>query len=136
MSFHSIQTQLEEHLAGVTNIPTIQHENERFVPVTGEPWVRFTLLPAATTTESIGVIGKSRMRGLAQIDCIYPENTPVVAINKMADAIIASFPKGMILTDSVVSIHIDQSWREVGYRATQTQFYQIPVMIRWSAATI
>lgn len=136
MSFQSIQTLLEDHLAAASTALTIQHENERFVPVTGEPWLRFTLLPAATTTESIGVIGKSRMRGLAQIDCIYPENTPVLAINKVADSIIGSFPKGMFLTDSAVTIHIEQSWREAGLRDPKTQYYQIPVMVRWTATAI
>jgi hypothetical protein len=131
MNFSDVQNLLEAQVATTVGLPLFQMENTRISPVGGEPWCRFTLLPSRTIQETIGLSGMNRMAGLAQIDIFYPADKGTADANAMADAIIATVPRGLILMGTSTHVHIEISWREAGTRIEQ--YYTIPVMLKWRA---
>jgi hypothetical protein len=127
MSYTTIQTLLDEQLATVAGLPTLSKENTRNEPKTNVPYSRSTLLP----TESIALSTHTdEYQGLYQIDLFYPQSKGVADGAGAADAVIAAFKRGLELGDDSLRVHVRMSWREVALPFQQ--FYNVPVMVRWS----
>ena len=132
--FSSVHTLIEDRVAGTTGLPVLQRENTRITPAAGSPWSRFTMLPAQTQQESLGITGKDRLIGFAQLDLFYPADSGTATANAMADAVIAHIPRGLILEDMTVRVVIQTSWRGIGQRVDQ--YYQVPISISWRAHSL
>jgi hypothetical protein len=92
-------------------------------------WCRSTLLPAATTVESIGINGRERKNGLYQIDLFYLNNSGFAESLAMADTIISTFGKGLYLTDASFSVLVLRSY--INSARPFPNYYQTPVMVEW-----
>lgn len=139
MSIKSIHNLLDTQLATTTNIPSITNENETSsrpqtsaTSVLKKPYIRTTLLPARTTTATLGPSGIDRWYGLYQVDIFFPTNDGTDGPDYAADQIISNFAAGTILTGDGVQLRIAQtSWREAGTESTM--WYQVPVMVEYEA---
>lgn len=131
MSIATIQTLLDTHLQTLTGLPPLQLENTRNIGVTGVAFSRATLLPARTTQVTIGINGKDEVKGLYQVDLFTPQDTGTATANALADDVMDHFPRGLVLTQSGIYLHILRAWREVGRR--EAPFYNVPVLVEWSA---
>ena len=129
MSFTAIQGILDTQLATVATLPTLQKENTLYKPANTPAWCRTTLLPAATTVESIGVDGRERKYGLFQIDLFYINNSGTTDATSMADLIIAAFRKGTYLTDTTYTVMVLRAYIDSG--RPYPNYYQLPVIVEW-----
>lgn len=129
MSFLAIQNILEAKLLTVTGLPVHQSENTLMKPSNTPAWCRSTLLPAATTVESIGANGRERKHGLFQIDLFYINNSGYAGATSMADTIISQFSKGLYLTDSTYTVMVLRSYID-GARPFPN-YYQKSLVVEW-----
>jgi hypothetical protein len=128
-----IQTALVNHLKTFPTLPPLQEENTRNIGMTGQTFVRATLLPAQPRQLSVGQVGKDLRQGLFQIDVFVPQDTGIAAANQLADALVEHFPRVLALAQGDVIVHTPLAWRQTGGR--NGVFYQVPVVIQWSAIT-
>jgi len=138
MSYEYIHNTLNAPLAAIPDVPTIITENEKgFLKSDKElsarcgVYLRSTLLPAETVEETIGTCGWNKWHGLFQIDLFYPYGEGTDKSNKLIDDIIAAYPQKDRLGDRKEKVHIRTVWRESAIQ--QTNFYMVPVVIRWDA---
>lgn len=126
----SIRTWFETRLAAIEGIPDVAVQGTKYTPVAGEPWVRFTLLPAQSVNQSIGVNPVLELNGLAQIDVFYPPLRGVADAETTAQSIVTSFAPAVHL-DSGDQIVIENVWVEA-IREEPTAVH-LPVVVRWKA---
>lgn len=131
MNTLTIQTLLDAQLATLTDAPEIVKENERVSAGVNKSWMRGTLLPAETENITLGLTGYQRLSGLYQIDIWTPADKGITTGATYADAVVALFAKGTVLTDNTNKVFILKSWREKGPR--ETAIYNTPVIVRWEA---
>lgn len=129
MSYYAIHTLLDTHLQTVATLPLLQTENTLIRPSNAAAWCRSTLLPAATTTESIGVDGRQRKSGLFQVDLFYINNGGYKDASQMADLVVAAFSKGLYLDDGTYKVMILRSY--VDAAKPFPNYYQLPVVVEW-----
>lgn len=129
MSFVAIHQILDARLLAVPNLPIHQSENTLIKPANVAAWCRSTLLPAATTTESIGASGRERKNGIYQIDLFYVTNSGYTAAGTMADSIVSSFSKGLYLTDSIYTPMVLRSY--INSARPFNNYMQLPVIVEW-----
>ena len=127
MSYSLIQELLDTQLATVTNLPTLNIENTRVEPETNVPYSRSTLLPIETAARTTHT---DEFQGLYQVDLFYPQSKGYTKAAETADLVIAAFQRGLELVEGDVRVHVRMAWREVALPFQQ--FYNIPVMVRWS----
>jgi len=127
MSYSIIQELLDTQLATVTNLPTLNIENTRVEPKTNVPYSRSTLLPIETAARTTHT---DEFQGLYQVDLFYPQSKGYTKAAETADLVIAAFQRGLELVEGDVRVHVRMAWREVALPFQQ--FYNIPVMVRWS----
>ena len=131
MSMQTIQRLLNAHLSTLAGLPTVQHENTQNIGHAGTSFSRATLIPARPSVLTVGVDGRTELRGLYQIDLFVPMNSGAEAVNALADQVIEHFHRGLRITEGAVTVHVSLSWREAGMRVEQ--FYQVPVVVQWSS---
>lgn len=68
---------------------------------TGIILVRSTLIPVAPSTETLGVGGYDKVSGIYAVDVMGPLGKGYMAVKQLADLVIAAFPRGLQLTDSI-----------------------------------
>jgi len=127
MSYSIIQDLLDTQLATVASLPTLNKENTRNEPKTNVPYSRSTLLPTETTGLSTHT---DEFQGLYQVDLFYPQSKGYTDAAEKADLVIAAFQRGLELVDGGVRLHVRMAWRETALPFQQ--FYNVPVMVRWS----
>jgi len=119
----------ETQLATLANVPPIQSPNVSFAPTKGTLYLRSSLLPAQTTSGSIGTNGSDLYQGIYQVDVFAPRGEGSKEAVDMADSIIQLFVKGLVLTTDSFRVRIENGWIEA---TTQTpDWYQIPITIGW-----
>ena len=128
MNIDEVRTLLDTQLATVTNLPAHQAENTRFEKKTGTPWVRSTLIPTETVSRTTA---SDELTGLYQVDVFYPQGKGAATAGAMAQAIKDAFARGSSFGEGEFRLHVMKSWREASQDFEQ--FYQIPVLVRWSA---
>lgn len=131
MSYQKIHSLLNTRLGTLVGLPTIQLQNTRNIGQTGVPFTRGTLLPAKAIPSSVGTTGKDNLSGIFQVDLFVPQDTGTDAVNTLADSVIAHFPRGLILVDRTLNLHISRAYCEVGRRIEP--FYMLPVIVQWTA---
>lgn len=67
--------------------------NVNYTPTTGTPWVRFTMLPAASIQASIGSPGSNcyRYPGIIDVQIFTPLNGGDIRASKLADKVVSIF---------------------------------------------
>lgn len=122
---------LQNRVATTPNLPLFQRENERISPRPNQPWTRFTFLPVPSIQETIGVTGRNRDLGLAQVDVFYPRDTGTAQPLATAQSILDNVPRGLTLTGTGLTVIIEASY--LGPAQSIENYYQLPVVIRWRA---
>lgn len=130
INYTGIQTELDNRLATVSNIPSVTIEGAR-KKLDNAPWIRTTMLPVEPTFTSVGVDGLTELKGLYQIDLFYPEGYDYKTYGTIADAILNSYTKGLVLGSNPKVI----IWRSYKYTSSSStnKFVQIPIIVKWSS---
>lgn len=105
MSDKLIRAAFEIRLEAMAPAVATAHENEQYVPVTGTPYQRTSLMPA--TPENPTQDDFKRLIGFFQIMLQYPQGDGSGAAATRADAIRAWFPKRLTLSNGGISLIID-----------------------------
>lgn len=126
---------INKSLSEINGIPTINPENKTYKPTQRVSWCRTTHLPAEPTQTTIGFDRQIRWGGLYQIDLFFPSNTG--AIQPIADAVVAHFNTNRFIplddTNPEEVLTIRMAWR--GTSAVETDWYRVPVLLRYEAFT-
>lgn len=131
MNTLDIQNALDAQLQTITNLPTLQTENNRFNASTNiASWVRSTLMPAQSSVLAIGPNALTQMQGFYQVDVFYPADTGITAARTLADTIVSTFPVGLRLVGSSGTVIVDVTSVITAYSINK--YYCIPVRIQWS----
>jgi hypothetical protein len=134
MNYDAIRKLLDAQVDTVAGLPTRVYENQRYMPTTGTPWCRSTLLPAEPTAVTIGPNGQNQAKGLFQVDLLYPQSIGTTDANALASLIATALKRGTILVSGSDNVHVEMSWQQTAY-AIQQVWYVVPVVIRWSSYT-
>lgn len=126
----SIRTWFETQLAAITDIPDVAVQGTKYTPIAGTPWVRFTLLPAESANQSIGVNPILELHGIAQFDVFYPPLRGIADAETTAQSIVTAFAPAVYL-DGAAQIIVENVWVEA-IREEPTSIH-LPVVVRWSA---
>lgn len=128
MSFTAVQNALNAQLQTCDGLPPLQLENEHNAPKAA--WSRATLMPSRTLQPNVGTGGTAEMNGLYQVDLFYPMNQGMALANAMVDAVIDTFPRGMLIAEDGLFVQIESAWREAVQR--DEPFMNVPVTVSWS----
>lgn len=129
MSIATIHSLLEDAVAAITTIPTLQRANTR--NDTTKPFTRFTLIPSETAAETVGLNGKNRWQGIAQVDVFVPVDSGTATVLGYADDIIEAFPRSLVLTSGAISVQTEMA--SVLTQGIINKFWTLSVQIRWRA---
>lgn len=130
--YSEIHTLLEgavQDVVTASKLPPLVKSNR--VNDTTQPFTRFTLIPSATVPETVGLNGKDRHSGFAQVDFFLPIGTGMVTSLACVDAILDAFPRHRTLNGTNFVLHttsasplvgevINKLWKQsvqINYRA-------------------
>jgi hypothetical protein len=133
MIFSPIINAINKQLKLVPNAPQLAEENKGFKPTLRTKWMRSTLLPAEPTQITLGQDRMLRYNGVCQVDVFVPATTG--SDDALIDAIVAHFNafERRFLQEAGEQVNIKLAWRGVG--TTETDWYRVPVFIRYEMFT-
>ncbi|WP_308920591.1 DUF4128 domain-containing protein [Janthinobacterium sp. J1-1] len=110
----------------------IAYENMSFKPVTGQCYLRGTLMPAGTLNPSLG--GEhSRYHGFYQVDVYVPANGGTGPSSALTKAIEVLFKRPTTIPGSGLNVRINRTPSIGPGLPDDAGFYMVPVTIRYSA---
>lgn len=110
---------------------SIAWENAPFDPDTSKPYLKVQLVPAETENPSFGG-SHQRKHGTFNVIVRYPEGSGPAGAEATAEAIIAAFPRGLIIPSTGFSVQIDNTPSITAAQISQG-WYMVPVPIRYRA---
>lgn len=124
----AIEARLTTWAKAQTPIIPIAYENNNYVPVTGQRYLRGTLLPADTLNPSQGGEHK-RYRGIYQVDVFMPANGGTGGASALTKAIEVLFKCPTAIPRDGVNVRINRT-PSVGRGAPDgAGFYMVPVSV-------
>tara|TARA_R110000796_G_scaffold30122_11_gene80763 strand:- start:428 stop:847 length:420 start_codon:yes stop_codon:yes gene_type:complete len=135
MSYYDeIRAALEVALAGVTDVPQIAWENDKYEPTTGTPYIQVRLLPTARRPAVRGLSPQMRYQGVLQLLVRTPKGTGPAPSQTITENILATFEATTDLsftnTDSeTIYVTIDYSEQVGAY--TESPWYTTPINVGW-----
>jgi hypothetical protein len=102
-------------------------------PAAATLWYRPTFMPGEPWAVELMENGRNRHVGLYQIDVFSKLGEGEGVANGYADAIVAAFKRGTVLTYGTTSVVIEKAWRETGRPDPEVPYWHIPVRVRWRA---
>tara|TARA_R110000851_G_scaffold109213_1_gene231377 strand:+ start:3311 stop:3730 length:420 start_codon:yes stop_codon:yes gene_type:complete len=135
MSYYDeIRAALEVALAGVTDVPQIAWENDKYEPTTGTPYIQVRLLPTARRPAVRGLSPQMRYQGVLQLLVRTPKGTGAAPSQTITENILATFEATTDLsftnTDSeTIYVTIDYSEQVGAY--TESPWYTTPINVGW-----
>jgi hypothetical protein len=109
----------------------VARENVVYKPTTGTPWLRATFAPNPTAQAALGEDGPNRLTGILMVDVFAPVGVGFGAADVIAEAVMAAFARGDVVTEGAVSVRIERSYRSRG--RTETDWYHVPVTVEYRA---
>jgi hypothetical protein len=100
MIHSTIISELNTRLKTISGLPQLLEENTRGKLGSGKTsFCKTTLLPANTSSFSVGVNGENRNYGIFQVDLYYPQGQGTTSSYDMGDKITDSFVAGLTLSN-------------------------------------
>lgn len=112
MNTQAIYDQLVTRLGTLTLPTLVQTENQRVTPEPGERYWRVTFSPSAP--QAIDNV-HNLLSGAFQVSFFHPEDGTTTGMTEDEDAILALFPRGLILS-TPVHLEITSSYRIPRYQ--------------------
>lgn len=125
----AIQAALETRLATTPGILPIVFENTQYAPTPGVPYIATQFIPTIRRAAVMGPNPQKRYTGLFIIDVCYPELKGSGPARTMADLLMERFDAADRIAGVDVTITIEYSEREQGFK--RPPFYCIPVRVGW-----
>ncbi|RLE28261.1 MAG: hypothetical protein DRJ65_00090 [Acidobacteria bacterium] len=138
-TFHEIGAALDGHLRSLPGIPVdgarvlIHWENTQFEKPDGKPWLQTKFMPAGSEGRSLGGNPITRAQGIYHINVFVPSGSGPKAADHLADSIMRHFKSGIRPSHQSTTVTLRTPSRGSGI--TETDWYQIPVMVRWYSHT-
>lgn len=137
--YDQIQAALEGHLLGCPDLPIdpetgdslIAFENDRFEPVTTEPWWRVQFVPVGSERGSSGEDGYTRVDGELVVDLFYPAGGGNGPARRAADDLVKHFKSAQSATSpGGVTVWIKGARREPAL--SEERWFNVQVRVRWT----
>lgn len=135
MSFDSIRGALDARLVALTGwrVACIAWPNVPYAPLAGEPYLEPTFGAAEPTQAEIGTAGRNRQLGFYRVRVLTPPGVGLGVGMRIADRVVAQFPRGLDLSAGAFSVTITKAWAAPAF--TRDAWYVVPVTITWDAFT-
>lgn len=130
MIYDKIRAALENHLnTSSFTLPDIAWENTGYSPTTGEEFLKVQILPTSRRPTTQGNNRKSRVQGIMNIMCHFPEDTGSGATSSLVNDLVSRF-------DSTTDISYDGIVLSLEYVEAQSSYikspwYVTPVTVAW-----
>ena len=137
--YDQVQAALETHIAEYSRAPMdpatgkllISFENDRFEPVTGQPWWRVQFVPVASQRGSAGVDGYTRVDGELVVDLFDPAGGGSGRARRIADDLVLHFRSAQTVTSKDgVDVWIRGARREPAL--SEERWFNVQVRVRWT----
>lgn len=125
----AFETRIAAYAAAHSPVLPIAWENTSYTPSPATAYLQCAMLPAPTLNPVMGT-KFVRLQGLYQINVYGTQDSGPAPVEKIADALIALFPRGFI-TQNNTTINIDTTGYRVQGLNDQNGFFFIPVRIRY-----
>lgn len=129
MSIVAIRATLESALDGMTPALATSWQNVPFIPVTGTPYQRATLLLAEPDNREFGA--SFQEQGFLQVDLCYPQSVGSNAVEARAELLRTTFKRGTSFNAGSGIISITNT-AEIKPAYNDGDRYVIPVRIRFN----
>lgn len=131
MSLAKIRAALETRLGTLTPALSTAYENAAFSPVSGTPYQRVNLLPAAPDNSVMGA-SVYFSQGIFQVMLCYPVNGGPGAAQARADLLVNHFKRGTTLVNAPLQIIVMSTPRIAGALIDGDRFC-VPVSITYQS---
>jgi hypothetical protein len=131
MSQSSIRNALENALAAITPAIDIVHENQSYVPISGQPFAEAYVLFATPSNPTMGD-GFYQELGILQVNLQYPTEVGTADAAAQAQLIRNAFPRGATFVFGGVTVQVDRT-PEISAGTVDDDRWFLPVKIRWHA---
>ena len=138
-SYDQVQAALETHILEYNGVPAnpetgailIAFENDRFEPVSGQPWWRVQFVPVASERGSAGEDGYTRIDGELVVDLFYPAGGGSGQARRAADDLVSHFRSAQTVTSKDgVDVWIRGARREPAL--SEERWFSVQVRVRWT----
>lgn len=112
---------------------SVAWENVPFTPESGEAWLRENFAPDRMAQTTLGSDGHNRLPGIYMIDVFTPVGRGWKDAENLAEAVLAAFPRGAVLTDTDtgVQVRVERSYRTAARQ--EPKWYHVPVTAEFRA---
>lgn len=126
MGRESVRKALDGRLATYTPALPIAWENTDYKPVTGQPYIAQTDLPA-TPSVYVGLNAPTKYIGTYYLRLFYPSGAGAGVAVRQADALVEHFKRGTPLSADGLPVYIQRTWRGAMQSRENTVFYPVNV---------
>lgn len=130
MIYDKIRAALETHLDDSPfTLPDLAWENVKYTPTTDQEFIKVQVLPTSRRPSSKGTNRKSRVQGIMNLMCHFPEGTGSGQTSSLINNLVSRF-------DSTVDISHDGIVLSLEYVEVQSSYinspwYVTPVTVAW-----
>lgn len=130
---HKILSALNAHLAdnNPRGLPVAWH-NRDHIPVSGQPWLRASYLPAGSEIAELGKQGRNRYTGIYQVSVFCPSGDGHGLSFDIAGEVEYAFRRGEVLTIDGLNVQIRQATHGQPMQEDNGWFH-VPVSVSWFA---
>lgn len=130
MIYDKIQAALETHLAtSPFTLPDVSYQNVKYVPTTGEEFIKVQVLPTSRRESSKGNNRKSRVQGLMNLLLHFPEDTGSGDTNDLANKLVGRFDSTVDISHDGIVLSLEYVEVQSGY--TKSPWYITPITVAW-----
>lgn len=126
---NDIRACLDNHLVTTPDLPQIAHQNVKFAPTNGEPYIEVSFMPTARRPAVRGPDPQQLHQGMYRLLVCTPENMGPGAGFDIADKLLDRFDATTDISYGGLILSVD--YAEVGVSFLDAPFYCTPVFVAW-----
>jgi len=139
--YSEIRAALDAHLEAWGDVPKVgghlmvNWEGTQFdkPPPKSSAWLKTQLLHADADGRTLGGTPTTRLNGVYHLNVFAPSGTGPGAADQLSDSLMRRFKSGVRLTSGTTTVTLRTPFRAPG--RSETDWYQVPVMVRWYSHT-
>lgn len=126
---NDVRAVLDNRLVTTPSLPEIAHQNVKFTPTNGQPYIKVDFMPSARRPVVMGPNPQQLHTGLYRLLVCTPENLGSGAGFEIADTLLDRFDASTDISYNGVIVSVEYS--EVGVSFLDAPFYCTPVFVGW-----
>jgi len=128
-----IENAMRTQLATMVGVLPIAWPNSEFTPTIGTPYLRFNILFATPSQNTLGTTGTNELLGFVQVDVVYPSSGGNGLSRAMVGKITEQFKRGVVPSYSGQTVTVLNAYPSGAI--SDADWYTVPVTINFRACT-